>query len=129
VLRVELLVQDAGRRRHPLHVTRTDLAASAGRILVLDFALVNDGDGLESAVRMLADPARSRGRIEMHRTGVVEQQERAQFGTVAVVRKHRPHRKAVADPVLTRCILDAENLLHGTLPSDGRYGPSSTRPR
>ena len=76
--RVELLVHDAGRRRHPLHVARADLAAGAGGVAVLDLALVDDGDGLEAAVRMLADAARLRGRLELRRR-VIEQQERAQI--------------------------------------------------
>ena len=38
------------------------------------FALVDDGHGLEAAVRVLADAARTRGRFEFRWRGVVEQQ-------------------------------------------------------
>jgi hypothetical protein len=62
---MELLVQDAAAGGHPLHIARADMAAGAGRVLVLDFAVVNDGDRLEAAMRMLADPARAFGRLEV----------------------------------------------------------------
>ena len=51
-------MQDAAGGRHPLHVARADHAALAGGVAVLDLALVDDGHGLEAAMRMLADAAR-----------------------------------------------------------------------
>ena len=58
--RMKLLVEDAARRRHPLHVTRTDDAALAGRIPVRDPAVINDSDRFKPAMRMLIDATRSR---------------------------------------------------------------------
>ena len=52
-------------RRHPLHVAGADPAACAGRVAVLDLALVDDRHGLEAAVRMLADAAAGLGRREL----------------------------------------------------------------
>ena len=51
------------------------------------FAFVDDGDGLEPAVRVLADAARTFGRLERVRAGVVEQRKRIQIRAVRVVRK------------------------------------------
>ena len=58
--RMKLLVEDAARRRHPLHVARTDDAALAGRIPVRDLAVINDSDRFKPAMRMLIDATRSR---------------------------------------------------------------------
>jgi hypothetical protein len=41
------------------------------------------------------------------RTGVVQQQERAQRFTVRLVRKHRAYRETIANPVLTGCGINA----------------------
>jgi hypothetical protein len=57
---MELLVKDTARRRHPLHVTRTDDPALTGRIPVRDLTVINDGDGFKSTMRMLVDATRSR---------------------------------------------------------------------
>ncbi len=119
--RVVFLVEDAGGGGHPLHVARADAATGAGGIAVLQFAFVHDGHRLEPAVRMLADTARMLRRLEPVRTGVVEQQERAQVAAVGLVREQRPGRKTIAHPVRTRGAVDAENLLHGGLPP-GRAG-------
>jgi hypothetical protein len=54
---MKLLVQDARRGRHPLHVAGADLAARAGGIAVLDLAVVADRDRLETAMRVFADAA------------------------------------------------------------------------
>jgi len=72
-LRVEFFVQDAGARRHPLHIARADGAAGAGGVAMLDLTLVDDGDGLEAAVWMLTDAAPSGARRERGRAGVVQQ--------------------------------------------------------
>ncbi|MNT30766.1 hypothetical protein D3C72_1665750 [compost metagenome] len=68
---MKLLMNDAVGRRHPLHVTWTDQAASTGGITVLQFTLVDDGHGLEAAVRMLAYAASCLGRGEIMRAGVI----------------------------------------------------------
>ena len=113
--RVELLVQDATRCRHPLHIARPDHAARARRILVLHFTLVDDRHGLETAVRMLPHATRARGRIELEWCGMIEQQERAQLPSQSVVTKQRTHRKAIAHPVRARRAVRSENLLHPML--------------
>src|SRR5690606_31861104 len=96
----EFLVQDAARGGHPLHVAAADDAAVAGGIAVLDLALVDDGDGLEAAMRMLADAAALRGGLELVRRRVVQHQERAALGHArAAVAEHAVHRKAVPDPM------------------------------
>ncbi|MNR58577.1 hypothetical protein D3C85_1796090 [compost metagenome] len=43
---------------------------------------------------------------------IVQQQERAQCFAVSLIRKHRTYRKAIANPVGTRCGVDASNLFH-----------------
>jgi hypothetical protein len=96
---VEFLVEDAGGSGHPLHVTRADGAAGPGRIAVGDLALIDDGDGLETAVRMLADATRGIAGGEGVRAGIVQQQERAQVLAVGVVGKHRAGGESVAHPV------------------------------
>src|SRR5699024_6124338 len=97
---VKLFVDNAGPGGHPLHIALADGAASAGRILVRNFAIVNDGDGLEAAMWMLTDTARTRAGFEVPRAGVIEHQERRDMLRAhAVVGKQRTHRKAVADPV------------------------------
>ena len=74
-MRMEFFVKDAAAGRHPLHVARADAAASAGGVLMLHFALVDDGHGLEAAVRMLADAARTRRRFEWRGRRMVQHQE------------------------------------------------------
>ncbi|GAB3461169.1 hypothetical protein GCM10027321_21450 [Massilia terrae] len=83
-------MQDAGAGRHPLDVPGADHAAIAGRILVLDLALIHDGHGLEAAVRVLADAAAAGRGLEIVRTGIVEQQEGADMLAQVVVRTGKP---------------------------------------
>src|SRR5262249_22854717 len=52
--RMKLLVEDAARRCHPLHATRADDAALAGRIPVRDLAVINDSDRFKPAMPPLA---------------------------------------------------------------------------
>ena len=61
---MEFLVDDPATGGHPLHVARADLAAGARGIAMGQPALVDDGDGLEPAMRVLADAARARGRLD-----------------------------------------------------------------
>jgi hypothetical protein len=85
-------MEDAARGRHPLHVAGTDHAAIAGRIPVLDLAVIDDGDRLEPAMGMLADPTARGGRLEIVRPGIVEQQERADLRAERIVGKERADR-------------------------------------
>jgi len=113
--RVEFLMEDAGGSGHPLHVTRADGAAGTGRIAMGDFAFVDDGDGLEAAMRMLTDPTRGFAGREAVRPGVVQQQERAQVLAMGVVGEHRTGRKAVAHPVRAGGAVGTCDTLHGDL--------------
>ncbi|MNP58073.1 hypothetical protein D3C76_1529530 [compost metagenome] len=89
---------------------------------MLQFALVDDGHRLEAAVRMLADATALRARREVMRTGMVEQQERADVLAEVVVGEQRAYREAVADPVGAGSAVDAENLFHDVPPFGGRRG-------
>ncbi len=108
-------MQDARAGRHPLHVARADQPASAGRVPVLDFALIDDGHGLEAAVRMHAHAARLGSRLEAGGACVVQQQKGAQSRTMVAVAEQRAHGKAVAHPMGTGCAVDAEHLLEHLL--------------
>ena len=71
------LVEEAAGGRHPLDIAGANDAAIARRILVLDLAVIDDGDRLEPAMRMLADAAPiGRGR-EIMRPRIIKQQEGA----------------------------------------------------
>ena len=83
---------------------------------MLDLTLIDDGDGLEAAMRMHADTARLLCRGEVGRPGIVEQQERADMVAVAGVREQRADRKAVAHPMLPGAAEDTENLSHDEPP-------------
>src|SRR5512139_3478430 len=96
---MHLLMNDAGRRRHPLNVPRANPPRIPARVPMLHLALVDDGDRLETPVRMLADaPRRLRWR-KLRGPRVVEQQERAHARAQALVREDRANREAVADPM------------------------------
>src|ERR1700704_50792 len=84
---------------------------------MLDLALVDDGHGLEAAVRVSADAARLVGRRELGRTRIVEQQKRADTLAVAHMRGKRAEGKAVSDPMQTRRAVDLKNLPHVASPS------------
>src|SRR5690348_17294606 len=113
---MELLVQDAARGGHPLHLARADGAALAGRIPVRDLALIDDGDGLEAAMGMLAHAARRARRLERMRARIVEQQEGADRRAVAAIREERADRKAVPDPMAAARMFDLCDFLHGFNP-------------
>jgi hypothetical protein len=85
---------------------------------VRNLALVDDGHGLEAAVRVRAHPSlftRRSGRLEVRRAGVVQHQERADVLSERVVGEQRAHRKPVAHPVLAGVAVNAENFLHHLL--------------
>src|SRR5690606_16243610 len=110
-----LLVEDAAARRHPLHVAGADPPACARGVAMLEFALVDDGDRLEAAVRMHPDAARTGRRLEACGRGVVEQEEGRELSPQAVVAEERPDREAVAHPVGAGRAMYAEDLLHAVL--------------
>src|SRR6185503_500650 len=104
-------------RRHPLHVARADAAAVAGGVAVLELARIDDRHGFESAVRVHADAAPPRGRVEVARRGIVEHQERGQrLAAKPVIGKDRADRKAVPDPVRRGGVVHGEYLAHSRTP-------------
>src|SRR5262249_14377936 len=111
-LLMPFLMHDAGRGGHPLHVARADPAVVACRVTVLQFALIDNGHGLENTVRMFAHATGVvRGRA-LSRTGVVEEQERADLLALALRREEGPNGEPVADPVRGGAGLDADEFLH-----------------
>ncbi|MNC51011.1 hypothetical protein D3C75_1002850 [compost metagenome] len=109
-------MNDAVGRRHPLHVTWTDQAASTGGITVLQFTLVDDGHGLEAAMRMLAYAAPRTGRGEVMRAGIVQQQERADLAGQVVVGEQAAHRETITYPVGVGAAVNTQNRFHEKAP-------------
>src|SRR3546814_10884450 len=109
-------MNDAARGRHPLDVARTDHTAVAGGVTMLDLAVIDDGDGLETAMRMLADAAPLLRWFEIVRPGIVEQQEWAYVRAQRDVRDERPDREAVAHPMLPVVAVTALNSLSHVYP-------------
>src|SRR5262245_43135709 len=66
---------------------------------MLHLALIDDGDGLEAPVRMLADAPWRLRRRKLRRSRVVEQQERADARAEALIREDRANRETITDPV------------------------------
>src|SRR5690606_29222317 len=119
--RMELLVEDAAARRHPLHVARADPPAGAGGVTMLELPLVDDGDCLEATVRMHPDAARAGRRLEARGRRMVEQQEGRELPPQAVVAEQRPDREAVARPGGAGRAMHAEDLLQVVLRSAGPH--------
>jgi hypothetical protein len=109
---VKFLVNEPARRRHPLHVARSDDAAAARGIAMLDFTRVDDRHGFESAMRVLADAFALAGRRKSRRARVIEQQERRKVRRPLVVRKDAAHREPVTDPVALVVALDKRQFFH-----------------
>ncbi|MCY1449991.1 hypothetical protein D9M71_667670 [compost metagenome] len=109
-------MDDAIGSGHPLHVTGADQAASTRGVTVLQFALVNDGHGLETTVRMLANTAPRTGRGEVMRAGVVQQQERADLAGQVIVGEQAAHRETITYPVGVRAAVNTQNLFHEKAP-------------
>ena len=109
---MKFLVDDAVARGHPLHVARADFAATTARIAMLQLALIRDGHGFKTLVRMSAHAALLVAGRELIWCGVVEQQERTQLATQAVVVKHGAHGESVADPMHSRTLMDAKQFFH-----------------
>ena len=105
-------MQDARGRGHPLHVAGADAAGSAGGVAMLDLALVDDGHGLEAAMRMHPHAARPVGGLEFRRPGVVKQQEGTELRALLVIGKQRSDGKSVAHPVGLRGALHLEDFFH-----------------
>jgi hypothetical protein len=85
---MEFFMENSGPGGHPLDVTWADSSAFPGRVQVGNFSLIDDGDGLKTAVRVFTDPALLSGWRELGRTGVIEQEKRAELPPMAGVRKH-----------------------------------------
>jgi hypothetical protein len=109
---VKLFMQNAGRRRHPLHVARTDMAAVASAVAVIDFAGIDDRHRLKAAVRMHAHAALPRRRFKLRRRRVIEQDERRELCAMRLRRKHRAHGKTIPHPMRARRILNDNQLSH-----------------
>jgi hypothetical protein len=105
------LMNDAASRRHPLDVTRPDYTAIACRIVMFDLAVIDDGDGLEAAVRMLADATPLRSWLKVIWPGVIEQEERADVGAEGIIGEKRANGKTVADPMLPIIPVAANDFL------------------
>src|SRR3546814_1013113 len=91
--RMIFLVENAAGGGHPLDVAGTDDPAVARRILMLDLAVIDDGDRLEPAMRLLADAAKHGCRREIMRPRIVEQQEGADVPNQRVIGKERADRE------------------------------------
>jgi len=75
LVRRHLGVNYAGAGRHPLHVSGTDAAPIALRVLVLDGPVEYVGHGLEAAMRMVGSALRL-ARTVRHRSHPVQKQKR-----------------------------------------------------
>ena len=102
-----LFVDDAGRSRHPLHVTWTNAPTTAGRVPVLDLSLVGEGHCLEPAMRVLADAPAEGGGLEALARCVIEQEERAQHLRIDLRPEHSLHVETIAHPMLGAGRVDA----------------------
>ena len=129
-LLVALLVQDARRGRHPLHVPGADHAASARAIVMSDATLERESDGLEPSVRVDADTAPFGGRRVDVLGVVVEQQEWIELlDDVRDGRELASHAKAVADPMQARRAINAFDFSQARrTPGASSTTPPSTPP-
>ncbi len=119
--RVKLFVQNARRRRHPLHIARPDMAAITSRVAVIDLAGIDNRHRLKPTMRMHAHAPLPRRRRKFGRRCVVEQNERRQQRAMRLRRKHRAHRKAVAHPMRARRVLNDNKLSHYGTPPRQKY--------
>jgi hypothetical protein len=97
---MEFLVHHPGPRGHPLHLPWADDATFSDRVAMGEFAVVDDCHGLEAAMWVWPDPARPAGWLEIMRARIVQQQERAKFGSTLVIVKDRSDWKSITDPAL-----------------------------
>ncbi|MNL05556.1 hypothetical protein D3C87_1261620 [compost metagenome] len=126
-LGVEFFVQDAGGSGHPLHVAGANMASCASRIAMVDLALIDDGHGFETPMRVNAHATSFRCWGELRGPGVVEQQERAEVRAVALVREHGANRKSVPYPMRPGGTVDTSDLLHAHLVAPGTMAPCVER--
>jgi len=108
LVRLKFLVDDAVAGRHPLNVARSDLSAASAGIAMFYLALEGHSHGFETFVRMCSNTtAFVRGRKQIRRD-VVEQQKWAQIFSQTVVIEYRSDRKAIADPMRARTLINAK---------------------
>ena len=96
---MKFLVNDPAASSHPLDIAGANLSATAAGVAMFQFALIRDGDGLKTFVRVCANAAPLVAWGKFVRRRIVEQQERTQFASEGVVIKHRADGKSVADPM------------------------------
>jgi hypothetical protein len=83
-----------------LNIAWADRAASSGGIAVANFAIVDDGHGLEPSVRVLSDPPwATLDRFKVPRPAIIEQEEWANRSGVAPVAEERAYGETVAHPM------------------------------
>src|SRR6185437_14437448 len=75
-------------------------------------ALIDDGDGLETPMRVFVHAARPIAWGELGRPGIVEQQERADARAEALEGKDGADREPVADPMGVRVAVNVDELFH-----------------
>src|SRR3546814_8596227 len=84
---------------------------------MLDLAVIDDGDRLEPAMRMLADAAPLGCLREIMRPRIVEQQEGADVPIQRVIGKERADRETIAHPMAAFVAVAAEErLVHRSSP-------------
>ena len=114
-LLVVLLVEDAGARRHPLHVARADDSRVAGVVPVRDRTFPGEGHRLEATVRVPAHAALAAGGGgELFARAVVHEHERADpLGGETPAGKIGGDEEAVADPVERGALVNALDAAQG----------------
>ena len=113
---VKLFVNDSGSGGHPLHVAGTNGAVVAGRVAMLQLALIDDGHGFKTPMGVLFNAARLGGRRKLVRTRVIEQQERADRRPTIMVGKQAADRKSVSHPMRLPISKDSLDRFHFVLP-------------
>ena len=96
---MEFLVKNSAPCGHPLDVAWPDSSAATTRIAVREFTLVDDGDSLESFMRVPADPALLGGGRKLMGRRIIEQQKWAQLPPESVIVENGADMKPVADPM------------------------------
>src|SRR6185295_8107727 len=97
--RMKFFVNDPAAGSHPLDIAGANLSATPAGVAMFQFALICDGDGLKTFVRVCTNAAPFVARRKFVRRRVVEQQKWTEFAPERVVIKNRAHGKSVADPM------------------------------
>ena len=105
-------VEDPGAGSHPLGVAIGDHAAAAVRIVVLEDAVDQVGDGLEPAMRMPGRALGLTGRV-IDLAHLVEVDERIEFGKI-----HAGERAADREALPLETLGRDRDALDGALPGD-----------